>query len=559
MPPYIPLLSTEEMLNDQVAFPLLTEDEIRDVASFGRRAHYEAGDMIFEVGHSRGEYIVLLEGKLEVLDTSGDEEKLITIHSSRGSFLGDINLLAGIPCNIFSCRTPCPTEVILLPVDNLRNMMIHCSSIGEKWMDAMLRRREILSQRGFDGLRIFGCHGNAPTLHLREFLYRNGVPHRWIDTGDPENAARIARLGDGPFQFPLVTWSRKILMQDAKVPALADFLGVRRPIPDELFDVVILGSGPSGLGAAVSAASEGLRTLVLDRMGPGGQAGSSSRIENYAGFPSGLSGHDLAMRSYLQALKFGAIFSAPCDVKSIRTGADGVHEVHLQCGTIAKTRTVIVTTGVSYKNLDVKGLNTLRGVGVYHSATLVEATLCDGRPLHVIGAGNSAGQAAMFLSKHNAHINLIVRGGDLRKSMSSYLSERVDANPRITVRLHSELRALKGVDMLEKVTIENTSTGETSEDDSCGVFVFIGATPCTDFLGDDVCKDERGFLKTGADVVACGKWPSKTRLPCILETSVPGIFAAGDCRSGTTKRVAFSVGDGSLAVNCVHDFLGTYD
>jgi len=385
------------------------------------------------------------------------------------------------------------------------------------------------------------------------------VPHRWIDTGDSVNAERIAKLGEGPFQFPLVTWSRKVLMQDAKVPKLAYFLGVRRPIPDEVFDTVILGCGPAGLGAAVSAASEGLRTLVLDRMGPGGQAGSSSRIENYAGFPSGLSGHDLAMRSYLQALKFGAVFAAPCDVKEIRTDENGLHTVHLQCGTVAKTRTVIVTTGVSYRNLDVKGLNTLRGVGVYHSATLVEATLCDGRPLHVIGAGNSAGQAAMFLSKHNANINLIVRGGDLRKSMSSYLSERVEANPRVNVRLHSELRALKGVDMLENVTIENTSTGEISEEDCCGVFVFIGATPCTDFLGDDVCKDERGFLKTGADVVACGKWPGKNRLPCILETSVPGIFAAGDCRSGTTKRVAFSVGDGSLAVNCVHDFLGTYD
>jgi thioredoxin reductase (NADPH) len=278
----------------------------------------------------------------------------------------------------------------------------------------------------------------------------------------------------------------------------------------------------------------------------------------YAGFPAGVSGTELAVRSHLQALKFGALFSAPCDVAEIRRAEDGLHSVHLQDGSVANTKTVIVATGVRYRSLGVEGLSKLSGTGVYYSATHVEALLCDERPLHVIGAGNSAGQAAMFLSRFNAKVNLIVRGSDLRKSMSSYLAERVQANSRIHVRLHSELRAVTGADSLEQVSIENVATSETTVEDSCAVFIFIGATPCTDFLGDRISKDEKGFLITGAELIAKGTWSDPNRLPHALETSCPGIFAAGDCRSGTTKRVASAVGDGALAVTCVHDLLGTY-
>jgi len=311
------------------------------------------------------------------------------------------------------------------------------------------------------------------------------------------------------------------------------------------------------LDVAASAVETNL-PLVLDRLGPGGQAGSSSRIENYAGFPAGVSGTELALRSYLQALKFGAQFSAPCDVAEIRRAEDGLHSVHLQDGSVANTKTVIVATGVRYRSLGVEGLSKLSGTGVYYSATHVEALLCDERPLHVIGAGNSAGQAAMFLSRFNAKVNLIVRGSDLRKSMSSYLVERVQANSRIHVRLHSELRAVTGADSLEQVSIENVATSETTVEDSCAVFIFIGAAPCTDFLGDRISKDKKGFLITGAELIAKGTWSDPNRLPHALETSCPGIFAAGDCRCGTTKRVASAVGDGALAVTCVHDLLGTY-
>jgi thioredoxin reductase (NADPH) len=289
-----------------------------------------------------------------------------------------------------------------------------------------------------------------------------------------------------------------------------------RSIPKEVFDTVIIGGGPAGLGAAVYAASEGPHTLVLDRLGPGGQAGSSSRIENYAGFPAGVSGNELALRNYLQALKFGAIFSAPCDVAEIRRADDGLHSVHLKDGSVANTKTVIVATGVRYQGPDVEGLSKLSGTGVYDSATQAEAPLCDERPLHVIGAGNSAGQAAMFLSRFNAKVNLIARGGDLRKSMSSYLAERVQANARIHVRLHSELRAVRGADSLEEVSIENVATSETMVEDSCAVFIFIGAVPCTDFLGEKISKDKEGFLITGAELIAKGRWPgSESLAPCV--------------------------------------------
>jgi thioredoxin reductase (NADPH) len=548
--------SSEGMAHDEVAFPVLNDAEIHVAEKFGRRERLEAGRVLFEPGQQLVDLLVILDGSLELIDTSGDQERILAVHGTRG-FVGEISLLTRRRATSL-CRVKSAAEVIRIPVDALRRLLVSSASFGEKWMTSLLRRREVILARGVDGLHVFGDRADAATLRLREFVHRNGVPHRWIDTDDQNNIPVLATLGKGPFEFPVIAWSRKVLMQNPSLPVFADFLGVRRSIPKDMFDTVIIGGGPAGLGAAVYAASEGLHTLVLDQLGPGGQAGSSSRIENYAGFPAGVSGTELAVRSYLQALKFGALFSAPCDVAEIRRAEDGLHSVHLQDGSVANTKTVIVATGVRYRSLGVEGLSKLSGTGVYYSATHVEALLCDERPLHVIGAGNSAGQAAMFLSRFNARVNLIVRGSDLRKSMSSYLAERVQANSRIHVRLHSELRAVTGADSLEQVSIENVATSKTTVEDSCAVFIFIGATPCTDFLGDRISKDEKGFLITGAELIAKGTWSDPNRLPHALETSCPGIFAAGDCRSGTTKRVASAVGDGALAVTCVHDLLGTY-
>ena len=546
----------EEIAVEEIAFPLLNAAEILVAEKFGCRERFEAGRVLFEPGEQLVDLLIILDGYLEVIDTSGGQERVLTVHG-HGGFVGDISLLTHRPA-ITRCRVKSDAEVIRIPVDALRRFLVTSTSFAEKWMTALLRRRRLLVARGVDGLRIFGDHADGATLRLCEFMHRNGVPHRWVATDDKDNASVLATLGEGPFEFPVIAWSHKVLMQNPSLPEFADFIGVHRSIPKDVFDTVIIGGGPAGLGAAVYAASEGLRTLVLDRLGPGGQAGSSSRIENYAGFPAGLSGTELALRSYLQALKFGATFSAPCDVAEIRPAGEGLYSIHLRDGSVANTRTVIIATGVTYQSLGVKGMSEFAGAGVYHSATQVEALLCDERPLHVIGAGNSAGQAAMFLSRFNPNVNLIVRGGDLRKSMSSYLAERVEACSRVRVRLHSELRAVRGADSLDQVSIENVARSETTVEDSCAVFIFVGAAPCTSFLGDRISKDEKGFVITGAQLIANGTWLNPNRVPRPLETSCPGIFAAGDCRSGTTKRVAFAVGDGALAVTCVHDVLGTY-
>lgn len=555
-----PILSPEEMQKDAVAFPLLNEVEMKAARECGKSEEFAAGSVIFEAGDCRSDFFVIAKGSVDVMAIVDGEERLLVVHPT-GGFLGNINIFTGRPADV-TCRAREAVEIIRLDIPTVRKLVVRSSGVGEKWMEAILRRHELVTAQGVEGLRVLGGHFCPATLELREFFYRNGLPHLWIDTDDSKNEKYIAEIERGAGRsllFPVIARVNKVVMERPTLEAIADRVGIHRTVPDEVFDTVIIGCGPAGLGAAVYAASEGLKTLVVDRVGPGGQAGASSRIENFTGFPSGLTGHDLAMRSYLQALKFGAVFSAPCDVQAVHCIENDLHRIEMSDGSQIRTKTVIVTTGVSYRSMDVRGLRALRGLGVYYSATQVESLLCSERPVHIIGAGNSAGQAAMFLSKENPNVNLIVRGGDLRKSMSSYLSERVEANPRIKVRLHTELRGVEGVRQLERIILENTATGEMSNEESCGAFIFIGATPCTNFLGDGFAKDERGFLLTGAELVVRGLWKHPERTPCSLETSCPGVFAAGDCRAFTPKRVAFAIGDGALAVSCVHDYLGTYD
>jgi thioredoxin reductase (NADPH) len=551
-----PLLSAADMRREEAAFPTLNTEEIATARECGKTEICDAGQCLFEPGQRPVDSFVVVRGAVDIIDTSDEEERLLVTHGP-GAILSDITSLAGRPAAL-TCRTAQRAEVIRLTIEETRVLMVRSASLSEKWFAAILRRHELLEISGFKGLRVFGHHSDPATLRLREFLYRNGVPYSWIDIGETANGPALAALGDQPLRWPAIVWRQKVKLQNPTLADLAARLGLQRRIPEETFDTVIVGSGPAGLGAAVYAASEGLRTVVLDPLGPGGQAGASSRIENFAGFPGGLSGRELGLRMYVQALKFGATFSAPVQVAELRCRDDGLHEVIAEDGAIVRTKTIIISTGVSYRSLEVKGLPELRGSGVFHSATQVEATLCRNSPVHVIGGGNSAGQAAMYLSKFSDHVCLVVRGGDLNKSMSSYLAERVRANPRVRILLHCELRAIEGTNALEKVHLENTSTGETSIHESGGIFIFIGAKPCTGFLGERIRKDGRGFILTGAEALATGAWPLAKRLPCALETTCPGVFAAGDCRSGTTKRVAFAVGDGALAVTCVHDFLGTY-
>ena len=375
----------------------------------------------------------------------------------------------------------------------------------------------------------------------------------------------MEELGVDCSELPLLMYGKTVIFRNPSLADLATHIGIRRECDVKLYDTIIIGSGPSGLGAAVYATSEGLSTLVLDTIGPGGQAGSSSKIENYAGFPAGLSGRELALRSYLQALKFGAEFLAPCSVKGISKIAASseedydkpVYSIDLCTGEMARAKTVIISTGISYRKLKVDGMERLRGAGVFYNATQVEAVLCSGKTVHIIGAGNSAGQAAMFLSRFADKVNVLVRGDNLEKSMSEYLWSRVEKNPKISLRFRTEMDGIEGDSHIEAIHLKNNQSGEIVKEETGGVFIFIGGTPCTDFLPEDIAVDKHGFVLAGAEVAQSGTW-KEDRLPCDLETSYPGVFVSGDCRSGTTKRVAFAIGDGALAVTCVHDYLGTY-
>jgi thioredoxin reductase (NADPH) len=384
-------------------------------------------------------------------------------------------------------------------------------------------------------------------------LYRNSVPHQWMDISQPEIARDLARLAPGRHVYPVVARGSDVLFESPSRGELADYLGLRRRLPDFVYDVVIVGAGPAGLGAAVYAASEGLSTLVLDSLGPGGQASATSRIENYAGFPDGISGQELGHQTYLQALKFGADFHVPSAVSGLECDADSHFRLSTSEGDAVAARAVVVATGVSYRLLDVDGLSELQGAGVHYSATCVEARVSKDSVVHVVGAGNSAGQAAMFLSEAAHEVSVLVRGFDLNK-MSSYLSGRLLANKKVTVRFGKEVVGVEGPGHIRGVYLRGPD-GEVDVEPTAGLFVFIGAKPRTEFLPESVAKDERGFVFSGPEVAVLPSW-TEPRPPSTVETSLPGVFVAGDCRHGTTKRVAFAIGDGAAAVTALHEFAG---
>ncbi len=541
--------------DEDPAFPCLDAAELASVAACGNTEHVAEGATIFRTGDDPLDCFVVIAGAIGIFDRTGAVERQLTTHTM-GGFTGDIGLLAGRPA-LADARALVESKVVRLDAAQLRHLLLVSPAIGEKWVPALIRRRALLLARGHEGWHVFG-HGDDPaTLRACEFLHRNGVPHTWRDLATTEAAADLVRLcPNSPAALPAMAMAGASLLEGPSLAELGRITGVLRPLPPGRFDVVIVGAGPAGLGAAVYAASEGLRTLVIDPLGPGGQAGTSSRIENYAGFPEGISGRDLALRSYVQALKFGASFAVPHQVASARTLTNGEHVLVLDDGAEIASRAVIIATGVSYRNLPVPGLAQFAGAGVYYAATQMEAMRCRDQSLHVIGAGNSAGQAAMYLSRFTDRVNLVVRGDNLYASMSDYLADRIMANPRVQLRLRCELRAVIGTHAVESITLEDTAHGVRQDEASGGVFVFIGAAPVTRFLGEEVASDTAGFLLTGASIPD-GKWPRKDRPPLPLETSVPGLLAAGDCRAGSTKRVAFAVGDGALAVTCLHELFGT--
>lgn len=538
------------------AFPTFSDAQLDDIATIGQEVAFGDGEVLIENGTKDYPFFIIRSGQVRIVECDIDGEREVARHGA-GNFTGDVDMLTGRP-SMFKAVAEGPVSALQLCAGRLRRVLGECPAVSEMLMEAFQTRRQMLAGLPFVGVRVVGTANTAQTSRLREFFYKNHVPHTFYEASDDSGKEQLQKLDAVDMELPVVCCNGHTV-GNPSLPKLAECLGIHRDVDQQLFDLVVIGCGPAGLAAAVYAASEGLKTLVIDSVGPGGQAGSSSKIENFMGFPSGLSGSELAGRGYLQALKFGAQFIAPITVHSIDPQSSGEHHLHLCTGQTAKARCVLVASGVTYRQLDLPGCQTFESAGVYYAATSVEARVCDQSTAVIVGGGNSAGQAAMFLAEHAKEVKVLIRGDDLTKSMSSYLSDRVIQHPKIEVMNHSEVTRIDGNTSVEQVEVTNNQTGEIQTMDCAGLFLFIGAKPHTAWLPKDVLLDEKKFVMTGSMFhnscdSSASKWPLD-RAPCDLETTVPGILAAGDVRSGTTKRCGFAVGDGSLAVSCVHRYL----
>ena len=535
-----------------LAFPKLTDADVERLAGLAKTCEFEDGELVFQAGQRGMSLYVVESGAIAIVDESAEESKTIVVHGPH-EFSGDVSLLTDRPA-IVSAYALGETRAYCVSQNDLRRVIQEIPDLSDKLLEAFQTRRAMLERSGFVGVRLLGHIGDPEVTVIREFFDKNKVPHTLIDVDAPDGRAVMDSLGVDADQLPFVACNRGTRSPRPTLQRIAECLGLKRTIRTEPFDLVIVGGGPAGLAAAVYGGSEGLSTIVLDRFGPGGQAGSSSRIENYMGFPAGMTGADLANRGYLQALKFGAELVAPVEVRSMSC-EDKVHRLVLDDGQIVSGRTVLIATGATYQRLPVAGCERWDGAGIYYSCTSVHARACRNGRAAVVGGGNSAGQAVMFLADHTAGAALLLRGGDIRKSMSDYLARRIERHPKIEVIRHVEVDAVEGDRTLTRVRLRDVKGGNARELDCSALFVFIGAQPRTDWLPPSVAVDSKGFILTGADAAKSKHWPLTNREPCSVETTCPGVFAAGDVRSGTTKRVAFAVGDGALAVTCAHRVL----
>jgi thioredoxin reductase (NADPH) len=489
-------------------------------------------------------FFVILSGGAVIRNTVG--EAVQVAYHGPGEFTGDVDVMSGRPAPVGGYADG-ETKVLQLSAEDLRDLVRIEQNLGGKILSAFIRRREILLDSTEHGALIIGSQYDPATMALRTFLGRNRVVHRWRQPEDPATAEILTAFGLNRSDTPLVILGNERLTHPT-VDELGTKLGIRRDTNKGQYDLVIIGAGPAGLAAAVYGASEGLHTLLLDRSGPGGQASWSSRIENYMGFPEGLTGSDLAARGLIQAQKFGADMSFPVEVCKIDCSPQG-QQVHLATGETIDARAVLVSSGATYQKLNIPGFGKFEATCVYYAATRLEAQFCANAEVVVVGAGNSAGQAAVFLSQTAKKVHLIVRGDRLNKSMSDYLSYRVESLPKIEVHLQTEVAELVGESRVQEAILKGGTSGSIPCD---GLFVFIGANPNTAFLKDTVALDRKGFVLTGDAMRAY--WDID-RMPYYLESSCPGIFAAGDCRVGSVKRVASSVGEGSMAVTFIHRYL----
>ncbi|MBF6543616.1 FAD-dependent oxidoreductase [Nocardia brasiliensis] len=535
------------------AFPRLSQAQVATLAVGGTRRSVRAGAILVRAGAPSDEFLVILSGTVAIVDDAAGERRVLRIHGP-GRFLGELGLLEG-QVAFYSAQMIEDGEVLAVPVDRIRALVEHDPMLSDLILRAyLIRRCRLLGM--VSGFRIIGSCYSPDTQRLREFAVRNRLPHNWIDLERDSRAEQLlADLGVAAEDTPVVIWQGERVLRNPTNAELARLIGLRVPeTVRELCDLIVVGAGPAGLAASVYGASDGLDTSVLEAIAAGGQAGTSSCIENYLGFPAGISGTELAERAVVQAGKFGARLLVSAEVVGLEA-EDGHHLLRLAGGGALLGRTLVLATGARYRRLAVTGIERFEATSVYYAATHQEASMCGVDPVAIVGGGNSAGQATVFLAGRVEHVHLLVRGGDLGKSMSRYLVERIERHPRVTVHRNTEVRELIGDGELDAIVVENNRTAERETLPVRALFVFIGAMPCTKWLADSVALDAHGFVRTGLDAV----YPAEDqrdsgRRPLPLETSTPGIFAVGDVRSGSVKRVASAVGEGAMVVRHIHEY-----
>ena len=539
---------------ESIAFPKLDDHQLSLLEPLGKRQVLKRGDLVYKAGQRDLGLTVILRGELEAFEQRDGAEQILATGRER-DFLGDVAMLQGTSA-LASARVTSPeSEILYVPASELRRAFAELPGVSSTIVDALImRRRRLRRDREFAGMRVLAFSNEREGHQLDDFLDKNHIPHRLIEFESEQGQALSKRLHLTTRDLPALITPAGAPLRRPSLREVAQVAGLLRPLAFENeneieADLAIVGAGPAGLAAAVYAASEGLKTVVLESYAPGGQAGSSSLIENFFGFPTGISGGDLTWMAQLQAYRFGAKFSTPAQALSLNYNEGKEYRACLQveaCGAVLRAKSVLIATGADYRRLDAEGREKFEGVGVYYAATALEGQICRNETVIVAGSGNSAGQAAMFLSEGAAKVLLVIRGKDLSK-MSTYLSRRVQAKNNIEILYHTQIRKLFGNKTLEEAELENIKTGEHTVVRTPAIFSMIGAVPCTEWLPPEIERDEKGFIKTGADVASAPAWKIKLQ-PTPLETSLPGIFAAGDVRSGSIKRCAAAVGEGGMAV-----------
>jgi thioredoxin reductase (NADPH) len=541
---------------ESVAFPKIDDHQLSLLEPLGQRRLLKRDDVVYKAGQRDFGLTIILRGELQVFEQRDGAEQLLATGHER-DFLGDVAMLQGTSALATARVTSDEAEILHIPAAELRRALAEIPAVSTPIVNALImRRRRLNRDREFAGFRVLTANDDRDGHEMDDFLDKNHIPHRVVDLASDRGQELMKRFRLTNRDLPTLITASGSPLRRPSLREVAQVAGLLRPLAREneteiLSDLTIVGAGPAGLAAAVYAGSEGLNTVVLESYAPGGQAGSSSLIENFFGFPTGVGGGDLTWLAQLQAYRFGARFSTPAEALSLRYDANEEYRACIEiegCPAILRAKTVLIATGANYRRLDAENREKFEGVGVYYAATALEGQICRNETVIVVGSGNSAGQAAMFLSDGAAKVLLVIRGDDVAKRMSDYLARRVKAQKNIEILYCTEIRRMFGGQKLEAVELENKKTGERREVKTPAVFSMIGAKPCTEWLPIEIERDERGFIKTGTAVADSPLWRASEHQPTPMETSAPGIFAAGDVRSGSVKRCAAAVGEGGMAL-----------